>query len=81
MPDELQQPLVTDVVEEALNIGIEYPVHTFLLQPRIQRIERLVRVSPRPKPIRKATKVRLIDFIEHGHHSLLNNFVLQGRDP
>jgi len=80
MPEELQQPLVTDVVEEALDIGIEHPVHALLLQPRIERIERLMRVTSWPKPIRKAPEVRLIDFIEHGHHGLLNNLVLQRRD-
>ncbi len=36
-------------------------------------------VSTRPEPIRKATKVRLIYFIENGHHSLLNDFVFQRR--
>ena len=53
MADELQQPLMTDVVEEALDVGIEYPVHALLLQPRIQRIERLVRVTSRPEPVRE----------------------------
>ena len=80
MADELQQPLMTDMVEEALDVGIEYPVHTLLLQPRIQRIERLVRVTSRPEPVRETSEVRLINFIEHGHHGLLNNLVLQGRD-
>ena len=80
MPEELQQPLVTNVVEEAFNIGIEYPVHAFLLQPRIKRIESLMRVTSWPKPIRETPKVRLIDFIEHGHNGLLNNLVLQRRD-
>ncbi|MBV8831433.1 MAG: recombinase family protein [Acidobacteriaceae bacterium] len=81
MADELQQPLVTDVVEEALDVGIEYPVHALLLQPRIQRIERIVRVTSRPEPVRETSEVRLINFIEHGHHGLLNNLVLQRRNP
>ena len=80
MSDELHHPLVTDVVEEALDVGIEYPVHALLLQPRIERIERLVRVASRPEPIREAPEVRLINLIEHGHHGLLNNLVLQRRD-
>src|SRR5438552_5546109 len=79
MRQELQHPLMTDVVEEALDVGIEYPVHTLLLQPRVERIERLMRVSYRPEPIRKALEVHLIDFIEDGHYGLLNNLVLQRR--
>ncbi len=35
MLQELQHPLVTDVIEEAFNVGIEYPVHPLLLQPHI----------------------------------------------
>src|SRR5205814_287701 len=80
MREELQHPLMTDMVEEALDISIEHPVHTLLLQPRVERIERLVRVSSWPEPIRKALEVRLVDLIEDGHHGLLNNLVLQRRD-
>jgi len=70
MREELQHPLMTDMVEEALDISIEHPVHTLLLQPRVERIERLVRVSSWPEPIRKALEVRLVDLIEDGHHGL-----------
>ena len=80
MLQELQHPFMSDVVEEALDVGIEYPVHPLLLQPRIERIERLVRISSRPEPIRKALEVHLVNFIEDGHHCLLNNLVLQRRD-
>ena len=80
MPDELQQPLVTDVVEETLDIGIGAPSSRASLQPRVERIERLMRVTSWPKPIREAPEVRLINSIEHSHHRLLNNLVLQRRD-
>src|SRR5665213_2065263 len=33
-----------------------------------------------PEPVRKAFEVRLVNLIEHGHHGLLNNLVLQRRD-
>src|ERR1700719_345625 len=80
MFNELQQPLMTDVIEESLDVGIEHPVHTLLLQPRIQRVKRLMRVSPWPEPIRKAFEVCLVNLVEDSHHGLLNNLVLQCRD-
>jgi hypothetical protein len=39
-----------------------------------------MRATPRPEPVRKASEVHLIYLIENGHHGLLNDFVLQGRD-
>jgi hypothetical protein len=39
-----------------------------------------MRAATRPKSVRKAFEVALIDLVEDRHHSLLNDFVLQGRD-
>src|SRR5215472_14446294 len=38
MLDELQGPLVAQVVEEATDVGIEHPVHPFPLDAHRQRI-------------------------------------------
>ena len=77
---KLLQPLMTDVVEEALDIRIENPVHPLPGNPHIQRIQRLMRVTPWAEPVRKAPEVHLVDLVEDGHHGLLNNLVLQTRD-
>jgi hypothetical protein len=45
-----------------------------------RRIQRLVRAATGSDPIRKAFELHLINLIEGGHHGLLNDFVLQGRD-
>jgi len=50
------------------------------MESHTQRIQRLVRAAPRPKPVRKALEVHLINLIENGHHGLLNDFVRQRRD-
>src|ERR1035438_1126378 len=50
------------------------------MEPHTERIQRLMRATPRPEAIRKAFEVHLIDFVEDGHHGLLNHFVLQRRD-
>src|SRR5258706_15279223 len=39
-----------------------------------------MRAATRPKPIRKALEVHLINLIEDGHRGLLNKLVLQRRD-
>jgi hypothetical protein len=39
-----------------------------------------MRALSRTKTISKALEVHLINLVEDGHHSLLNNFVLQRRD-
>src|SRR5579864_2347930 len=39
-----------------------------------------MRVASGPKPVRKASKVHLVNLVENGHHSLLNNLVLQRRN-
>src|SRR6476659_8280443 len=46
----------------------------------------LLRTSPtytasRPKPVRKALEVHLVNLIQDGDYGLLNNLVLQGRNP
>src|SRR5450631_1100833 len=80
MRDELHDPLVAHVVEEATSVRIKHPVHSLPLDARRQRVQRLMRAATGPEPIRKAFEVNLIDLIEDRHHGLLNDFVLQCRD-
>src|SRR6266536_455388 len=49
----------------------------FANRPRIQR---LVRVAPRPEPVGKAQEVRLIDGVEHLDDGPLDDLVLQRGD-
>src|SRR3984957_15375684 len=80
MLNELHRPFVAHSVEKASNVGVQHPVHLAAHQPHIQRIQRLMRTLSRTKTVREALEVHLINLIEDGHHSLLNNFVLQRRD-
>jgi len=41
----------------------------------------LVLAAPWPETIREAPKIFLVNLIEDGDHGLLNNLVLQRRDP
>src|SRR5260370_22794826 len=75
--DELLDPFVTHSVEKVPNVRVEYPVHALRLDSHRQCIQCLMRVASGPKPIRKAFEVHLVNLTENGHHSLLNNLVLQ----
>src|SRR5450755_3747319 len=71
---------VWKTIQEPANIRIQHPVHPLPMEAHTQRVQRLMRATPWPEPVRKAQEVHLINFIENGHHSLLNNFVLQRCD-
>ena len=79
MLDELYCPFVRQIVEKSSNVCVEHPVHSLPLDTHSQRVQRLMRVATRPKPIREAFEVHLVNLIENGHHGLLNYLVLQRR--
>ncbi len=80
MLDELYRPLVIQVLEEAHNVGIEYPVHFLSLDAHRQSVERLMRAATGTEPVREAHEVDLVNLIEDRHHGLLDYLVLYSRD-
>ena len=80
MLNELDQPAFVEVIEKAFYVGVKHVVH-LLVQERIgQRIQRIMLSAPRTKTIREAEKVLLINLVEDGGHSLLDDLVLQSCD-
>src|SRR5258707_757644 len=77
---KLHRPIVAHVVKEPSNVGVEHPVHTLPLEAHRQRVPRLMRAAPGPKPIRESLEVHLINLIEDGHHGLLYDLVFQRRN-
>jgi hypothetical protein len=75
--EELQQPPVVDGVIEPTDVRIEHPIHLLPLDPDRERIQRVMRAAPRPKPIGKAPEVRLVDGVEHLDDGSLEELVLQ----
>src|SRR5260370_35775971 len=72
---------LVEVIEKSSNVGVQYVIH-LLPQKRIrQRVQRLMLATPRARSVREAEKVFLVDLVEDGDHSLLNDLVLQRRDP
>src|SRR5437764_1004752 len=78
---DFHQAFFLDVVEKGLQVHVEHPVHFLPLQPHVQRVQRLMGLTSRTKPIGIASKVFLVYLIEDRHHGLLNDFVLQRRNP
>jgi hypothetical protein len=70
-----------EIIEEALDVGIQYIVHLLFHERIRQRIQRLMLAASRTKSIREAEEVLLIDMVEDGDHCMLDDLVLQGGDP
>jgi len=80
MLHELHQPAFVQIVEKARDVSVQNVVH-LLLQERVrQRIQRVMLAAPRAEAIRKSQKVFLINLVEDGGHSVLDDFVLQSRN-
>src|SRR4029450_10813584 len=67
--------------EEVADIRVEHPAHPLAFKPDRERVQRMMRTTPGPEPVREALEIHLIDGVEHLDHRALNDFVLQRRDP
>ena len=81
MLHKLEHPFVGNRIEKSPNVRIQNVVHVLPRDRYRERVQRLMLVTSRPKPIRKAQKVFLVNGIEDGGHGLLDDLVLQRRDP
>jgi hypothetical protein len=66
--------------EELAEIRVEHPVHLLAHDPDRQRVQRVMRGAPRPKPVRESEKVLLVDRVQHLDDRPLKDLVLQRRD-
>ena len=80
MLEEPHHPFVVDRVEERADVGVEHPVHPFLMDADPESVQRLMLASPFTEPVGKAEEVRLIDGVQHRRHGVLDDLVLQGGD-
>ena len=79
--DEPHHPVMADVVEEPLDVSVQYPVHRPVPNPDRKRVQCIVLSPSRSEPVGEANKVLLVDRIENLHHSALDNLVFQRCDP
>ena len=72
---------MSNFIEKAPNVSIENPVHFLPGDSHPERIQRIVRASPRSEPIREPKKILFVNLIEDRHHCMLDDLVLQRSDP
>jgi hypothetical protein len=63
---------VRQIIEKAPDVTVQNPVHLLPHDRDVQRIQRLMLAAPWPV---------FINLVEDTDHGLLNNLVLQSRDP
>ena len=80
MLQKLDQPLVVDRVEEAFDIGIQYPVHPLARDRNAQCIECIVLAAATAEAVAEPEKVLLVDALQYPQHRLLDDLVLQRSD-
>src|ERR671918_142039 len=80
MLEELLQPSPIKLGEEVADIRVEYPVHLLPVDPSRQRIQRIMRAAPWPKPVGEAEEVLLVDGVQHLDDRPLEDLVLQAGD-
>src|SRR5467141_960034 len=70
--DELHRPFVTQVIEEAADVGIEHPVHPLPLDAHRQRVQRLMRAATGTEPVREALEVDPVGLFHPLQHAGLS---------
>lgn len=64
-------------IEELTDVQIQHPVHLSRHNRRVQSIQRVMLTSSRSESIGKSQKVSIVDLVQHRHHRLLYDLVLQ----
>jgi hypothetical protein len=63
------------------SVGIKNVAYLLVSQRARQRVQRLMLATPRTEAVRETEKVFLVYLIEDGDHGLLDDLVLQRRNP
>jgi hypothetical protein len=63
MLQEASQPFSVDLIKEALDVNLEYPVHLGAGDPDYQRIQRIMLAAFGSEPIRETEEVFLVDCV------------------
>src|SRR5262249_9377088 len=58
---EADQPLLTDLIEEAADIGVQYPVHLRGADSDDERVQGIMWAASRSKTVREPEEILLID--------------------
>src|SRR5215831_2720779 len=78
---ELEHPFVGNRIEKSPDVSVKNVVHPLLRERLRECVQRLMLATSRSKAVREAQKVLLIDCLQDSDHGLLDDLILQGRDP
>ena len=81
VPEEPLKPASVKLPEEVADIRVQHPAHLVLVDPGRQRVQRVMRLSARPEPVRDPPEIRLEYGVQHFRQRSLNDLVLQRRHP
>src|SRR5271167_438303 len=77
----MNQGVLWSRIQKSPDVRIKNVVHALPRERIRERIQRLMLATSRPKAIREAQKVLLVNRVEDGDHGLLDDLILQRRDP
>ena len=77
VPEKPEQPVMFHGIEELTDVQIQHPVYLSRHNRRMQGIQCVMLTSSRSESIGKPQKISLVDLVQHRHHRLLYDFVLQ----
>lgn len=80
MFDELYQPVTIDIVKEAFDVGVQYPVHSLFGDRHVQRIKGLMLATLRPEAVAESNEVFLVDTLDHRANRVLDDLVFDRPD-
>jgi site-specific DNA recombinase len=80
VPEEPLQPVPIQAAEEVADIRVQHPVHPLAVDPGRQRVQRVMRLAPRPETVGETPEVRLVDGVQHLDDGPLDNLVFQRGD-
>jgi hypothetical protein len=75
---EADQPILTDTVEKARNVGVQNVAHLSRIDSDKESIQRIVLAALRSEPIAEPEEVLLVDLVQHRRRRPLDDLVLKG---
>src|SRR5713101_3185344 len=71
---------LADRIEEAAEVGVQYPVHLRAADPDHEGVQRVMLAALGAEPVREPEEVFLVDRLQHREGRPLDDLVLKGGD-
>ncbi len=78
MLHEPEEPCLVHRVEKSRDVGVQDEAHFPLLDPDMERVQRIVLAASRPEAVAETEEVFLVDLVQHRCGRPLDQFVFEG---